>query len=231
MTAPLFLAATPRAAWSAGRPLVRALSVPDPVEICYVGAAFGDSRIVEWIMRRALARCGRRARIHALLLARGPVDRDAARRALAATHVLFLGGGDTLELVRHVQEHELGPSFVEARASARLVFGISAGACAAAPYTIGYDDAGNGRVAPCLDMGCPAPLDVHDEENDWPEMRALLELAGARPELVQEGIVLPRGAALLVRPDGSLASAGSVAAERRRLGVGGAWITSAVPGA
>jgi hypothetical protein len=229
LSAPLFLAATPRAAWTAGRPLVRALEVPDPVEICYVGAAFGDNRIVEWIVRRALARCGRRARIEALRLARGPVDKDDARRALAKAHVLFLGGGDTLELVRHVRDHDLQASFVEARSTARLVFGISAGACAAAPYTIGYDDDGRGRVAECLDMGCPAPLDVHDEENDWPEMRALLELARARPELVQEGIVLPRGAALLVRPDGSLASVGTAPAERRRLGPGGGWITTAIP--
>jgi hypothetical protein len=133
--------------------------------------------------------------------------------------------------VRHVREHDLGASFVEARATARLVFGISAGACAAAPYTIGYDEDGNGRVAECLGMGCPAPLDVHDEASDWPEMRALLELASRRPELVQEGIVLPRGAALLVRGDGALASVGSVAAERRRLGARGEWITSAIPAA
>ncbi|HZU96894.1 MAG TPA: Type 1 glutamine amidotransferase-like domain-containing protein [Planctomycetota bacterium] len=226
--APLFLAATPRAAWTAGRPLVRALEVPDPVAICYVGAAFGDNRVVDWLVRRALHRCGRRARIDALRLARGPVDLDAARRMLAGTHVLFLGGGDTIELVRRVREHDLVESFREARATARLVFGISAGACAAAPYTIGYEDGGSGRIEACLDMGCPAPLDVHDEENDWPEMRALLELARARPELAQEGIVLPRGAALLVRPDGTLASLGSALAERRRLGPGGEWITTPI---
>lgn len=188
---------------------------------CYVGAANGDAP--GWTAEGVALLEGLGLEVAAPRLSRPRLE-AGARAALDAADVLFLAGGDTVALCEHVARHGLLDAFQAAGRRARLVFGVSAGACAVAPFTIGYGDDGAPRVAPCLGMGPPGPLDVHDEADGWPELRALLELlpAGAT------GLAIPSGAALVVRPDGALCSWGRVACERRRL-VGGAWAVASVP--
>jgi hypothetical protein len=64
---------------------------------------------------------------------------------------------------------------------------------------------------------------VHDEANDWPELRALLEL---RPP-VERGLVLPTGGVALVTGGEAFALAG--APELRGLAPGGEWRVSPLP--
>jgi hypothetical protein len=81
-------------------------------------------------------------------------------------------------------------------------------------------------------MGPPLPIDVHDEGDDWPEMKILLELvAKERDGMEPVGITIPTGAALVVRPDGELLSWGKKLCEKRRIGRGGAWKVEEIPSA
>ena len=58
-----------------------------------------------------------------------------------------------------------------------------------------------------------------------------LAIASQRKDVEPVGITIPTGAALLVRPDGQLASWGKKLCEQRRLGRGGAWKIDEIPSA
>jgi hypothetical protein len=118
----------------------------------------------------------------------------------------------------------------KAAKNAFLVYGLSGGACAAGPYTIGYGDDDEPFVAPCYDMGIPFPLDVHDEKNDWPEMRGLLEIAKKDKSIKKNsGIVIPTGSALLMTKEGDLRSVGKALVEERSLDAKGNWKINTYP--
>lgn len=212
-----------------GRDLLHELlsEIPGGYRVCYLGVFMGDRK--EWgkvtidFFKKDL-----KAEVLAPRLTDDDVDVKAAKEAIESSQVLYLEGGDTVAGVSRIKELGLLKAFGVAAKKAQLVFGLSGGACAAPPYTIGYDDDGNGYVADLLAMGPPLPLDVHDEP-DWPEMRALLELVKDRKDLPQEGIVAPSGSALVVHRDGRLASRGKAPCEKRALGRGGKWKIEEIP--
>ena len=205
----------------AGRALLAALlGDPTGLRACYVGGAHGDD---PGFTKREVSRLEELGlTVVAPRLSDPALDRAAASAAIAEADLLYLAGGDTVVLCDFVREHDLLPAFSTALSRARLVYGVSGGTCAMAPYTIGYRDDDAPYVATCLGLGAPLPLDVHDEAEDWPELRALLELVADQPDAA--GIAIPSGAALIVEPDGSLTSYGRHGCERRRLDGAGAWI-------
>lgn len=189
---------------------------------CVLGAAHGDDPRRLRLMTSGLSkRLG--CDVSAPRLTDPGLDVAAARRAIEAAGVLYLDGGDTLHLVEAVRARGLDDALAKAARDARLIYGLSAGACAVAPYTVGYDDDGAPRVARCLELGVPWPADVHDEDDDWPEMRTLLEL---RPP-GDRGLVVPTGGAVLMDGVDTWALAG--AAELRWLEEGGRWGVERLP--
>lgn len=221
MTARCFLTAQAHMGDKKGRALLAALlGDATALRACYIGGAHGDDpgftkREVTQLQALGLT-------VVAPRLSDPSLDRAAAAAAIAEADLLYLAGGDTVVLCDAVRDHDLGAAFAAAHAHARLVYGVSGGTCAMAPYTIGYRDDDTPCVAACLGLGAPLPLDVHDEAEDWPELRALLELVQDRPDAA--GIAIPSGAALIVEADGSLTSYGRRGCERRRLDAAGAWI-------
>src|SRR5581483_8121210 len=146
----------------AGRDLLVQLLADAPAgyRVCYIGAAMGDKR--EWgkVTLDFFKKDLKVKDVAAPRLTDKKLDVAAAREAIENSHVLYLDGGDTVECVRHARERGVLESFGVAAKNARLVFGLSGGACAAAPYTIGYGDDDEPYIADCLAMGCPLPLDV-----------------------------------------------------------------------
>ena len=142
--------------------------------------------------------------------------------------LLFLDGGDTVGLVAHARARGLHEVFAEAARGAIVAAGVSAGSCAVAPFTIGYDEKEQAHVAPCFAMSFPVPLDVHSEDDDWSEMRALLELVRGEPGLPQAGIVVPTKSALVLTADGKCHSRGKALCERRALTTDGVWQVEAI---
>jgi hypothetical protein len=230
MAATFYLSATWHPGDRAGRRFLQALlaRLGRRPRICYIGAPHGDHPA--WTRKTCefLAKGG--ARVDAPELAGTDVDVAAARSALRNADLLYLDGGDTVEFVRHVERHRLRAAFAAAAQRCRFVFGLSGGACAAAPFTIGYGDGDEPYVATCLRIGSPWPLDVHDEGEDWPELRALLRLAAKDPKVRRRaGIAIPTGSALVVAGDGKLGSLGRVPCELRALGPRGRWQVSPIP--
>jgi hypothetical protein len=204
----------------AGQALLREIAgrIGKPFRACHVGCFHDDTPSWNQVTVDFLTRLG--ARCEAPRLSDPALDIARAREALEGADLLYLDGGDTVAGVEHIRARGLLDAVRESAARARFVFGLSGGACAAGPYTIGYRDDGAAYVAPCLDLGPPLPLDVHDEEHDWPEMRALLEL---RPPQ-RAGLVIPTGGVLRVEQQGrELASLALPLVERRELADDGGW--------
>ncbi|MCC7011056.1 MAG: Type 1 glutamine amidotransferase-like domain-containing protein [Planctomycetes bacterium] len=220
MSAELYLCANHNPRNRAGQTLLRRLAdrLPRPFRACHVGAFHGDHR--EWARTTVEFLTGLGATCAAPRLSDPLIDVDRARAEIESADLLYLDGGDTVAGVELVRARGLLDAFAVAAQRARFVVGLSGGACAAGPYTIGYRDDGSAYVAPCLDMGAPLPLDVHDEGDDWPEMRALLELAPPEPR----GLVIPTHGVLHVTNRGrELASLGEPLVERRSIARDGSW--------
>lgn len=220
MSAVLFLCANHNSKNRAGQTLLRELAdgIGRPFRACHVGCFHDDTPAWTKVSVDFLTSLG--ATCSAPRLSDPQLDVRRAREALESADLVYLDGGDTVAGVEHIRARGLADAFTKAAANARFIFGLSGGACAAGPYTIGYSDDGSPYVAPCLDLGPPLPLDVHDEQADWPEMRALLELKPPQPA----GLVIPTNAVLRVAERGAeLASVGKPAVERRTLDARGRW--------
>lgn len=193
-----------------------------PLRACALGAAHGDDpERMQEIAAGLEALLGGPCATPALSDPR--LARGEALTALERADVLYLDGGDTLALVRAVEAHGLLEPLRAAARAARLVAGLSAGAAAAGPFTNGWDEAGTvAHRAACLELGCPWPVDVHDEDDDWPEARALLEVLAREGEAAAQVLVIPTGGAVLL-DEGGLRSLGAPPCQLRRLGPGGAW--------
>lgn len=223
MTALLLLASdAPHSAPGRER-LRRALGpLGGPLRACALGAAHGDDpqRMQEVAAGLSALLGGPCA---APALSDPHLPRAAALAALEQADVLYLDGGDTLALVRAVEAHGLLAPLRAAARAARLVVGLSAGAAAAGPFTNGWDETGTvAHRVPCLELGFPFPVDVHDEEDDWPEARALLEVLAREGEPAGQVLVIPTGGAVLLDERG-LRGLGAPPCQLRRLGAGGAW--------
>ncbi len=225
MTALFALAATSHASNKAGQKLIAKLleGAPKGWRVCYVGAAHDDRAAWGLQAQQHFARTYK-VEVLAPKLSDPKCDVTFAREAIETAEVLYLDGGDTVQCVEHARARGVLASFKKAAKNAFLIYGLSGGACAAAPYTIGYDDEGNGYVADCFDMGIDHPLDVHDEP-DWPEMRALLELDPPK----KSGIVIPSGSVLIATAKGKLHSVGKDPVELRRLDKKGEWRIEELP--
>lgn len=222
MTARLFLAASSHSGNKSGQELLTGIlaGFAKGFPACFLGAFHDDDP--KWSKRTTdfLTKLG--AKVSAPRLSDPDLDVAVAEAAIRGAEFLYLDGGDTVAGIAHVTARGLGAALGAAAKHAKVIFGLSGGACAAGPFTIGYDDEDAAYVAPCLGLGAPAPLDVHDE-TEWPEMRALLELVAKQRGPMREGIVIPTNAVLVVEPDGTLRSHGKLACERRSLAKDGTW--------
>jgi cyanophycinase-like exopeptidase len=225
MAATFHLSASHHSGTRAGQRLLAELAAPlgKSFRACHVGVFHGDDRAFAKVTVEVLRGLG--ATCESPRLSDRNVDVAAARRAIEGADLLYLDGGDTVAGVERIRELDLVEAFRRAARSARVVYGLSGGACAAGPYTIGYRDSGEAYVAECLDLGVPLPLDVHDEKHDWPELRALLELKPRQ----REGIAIPTKAVLVVPPRGELSSRGEPLCELRRLARNGRWHVEEIP--
>ncbi len=224
MTAVLFLCASHNSKSRAGQALLRELAerVGRTFRACHIGCFHDDTPAWTKVTVDFLASLG--ADCAAPRLSDPRLDVARARASIEEADFVYLDGGDTVAGVEHIRARGLVDALARSREQAQFIFGLSGGACAAGPYTIGYrgDD---GYVAPCLDLGPPLPLDVHDEQADWPEMRALLELGPPHPA----GLVIPTNGVLRVASRGAeLTSVGRPPVERRELTGDGRWIISAI---
>jgi peptidase E len=180
---------------------LRTSGVARPRVAC-VGAANGDH---PGFFRR-MAELFKAAGAGAFDLAPTVPATDRARTVLARADAIFMSGGDVAAGVEALRKAGLVPLLAERHAAGVPFVGLSAGSIMLGRQWIAWADPDDDTTAAPFDCLGFAPLlcDTHAEEDDWAELRALLELQppGTR------GYGITSRAMLRVHPDGRTEAVG-----------------------
>lgn len=173
-------------------------------EVAYIGAASNDNRVFfKWINVMLKKAGAGNVRLAALASARA--DLAKARQLLQGADLIFVSGGDVEAGMNVLARTGFSEMLRELHQAGKPFIGLSAGSIMLARCWVRWPDAGNDAAAetfPCLGLA-PLLCDTHAEKENWQELMALLRLSGA-----EAGYGIPAGAALRVKPDGSLSALG-----------------------
>ena len=198
--------------------------------VAYIGTASSDNKEFFLMLSQILMTAGA-GNVTLVPIVRR-FDPAKSRNILLSSDVVFISGGDVDLGMKYLRKRNLIPFFRELYQVGKLFCGISAGAillCRNWMHWRDPDDDGTVELLDCLGFA-PLLCDVHDEEDDWMEIKRLL---GFFPQGTV-GYGIPAEGALRVSPNGKIASLGSAsvrfikkantisisknnAAERRRL--------------
>jgi cyanophycinase len=169
--------------------------------VAWIGAASGDQR--GWFERTAAA-LGQRygADVRFARSVPGPgFDPDETRRLVDAARVIYVAGGDVAVLAERMRALGLDEQIRRRHREGAVLVGVSAGAIGLTRYWVQFpDDDDTARPTRFACIGAlDLAVDVHDEESDWEELRALLAVwAAEEPNAVVDAYGIPRGGALEV---------------------------------
>ncbi len=200
---PIFLiAGDPRSRRAGTDPLLRTVfdhcGVSSP-SIAYIGAASGDDRHFFTMVAGAFTNSG--AGDVKLVTTVRQFARRSFENVCVAADAVFFSGGDVDVGMNVVTRHRLAPFLSELYHGGKFFFGISAGSIMLARAWVRFRDGDDtvGELFPCLgiaDILC----DVHDEEENWGELRSLLKLSSNS----SIGYGIRAGSAIRVDPDGTI---------------------------
>lgn len=172
--------------------------------VACVGAANGDHPGFFHRMGALFKAAG--ARAFELAPTAAPAAIDRARAVLARADAIFISGGDVAAGMETLRAADLVPLLAERHAAGVPFIGLSAGSIMLSRQWIAWSDPDDDATAAPFDCLGFAPLlcDTHAEEDDWNELRALLEFQqpGTR------GYGITSRAMLRVHPDGRTESIG-----------------------
>jgi hypothetical protein len=180
---------------------------PSRARVAWIGAASNDSpasfaRTATVLRERYGADVA-----HARTVPAPDVDLAATRQLIEEADLLYLGGGDVALLAERLRVLALDEPIRRRHADGAVVVGISAGAIGLSRYWLRFpdeDDETDLRPSRFACIGAvDLAVDVHDEDSDWEELRALLDVwAADEPDAVVEAWGIPTGGALEVGPSG-----------------------------
>jgi len=208
--APIFLLAGGRG--------VRTRKGPDPTlqlvfsrtgnrkpNIAYVGAASEDNAEFRLWIAGLLQKSGAGKVTLAPLCGRHG-DLGKAKKVLETSDLVFISGGDVEGGMQVLREKEMNGFLQRLYREGKPFFGTSAGSIMLARQWIRWenpDDDASASLFNCLGLA-PVLCDTHAEDDDWEELKALIGLSPTGT--IGHGIV--SGAALMVRPDGTVSAMG-----------------------
>ncbi len=186
------------------RAVIEATGIPEP-RVAYVGAASGDNAAFRVMIAGMLKKAGAGEVVLAPLCGRR-ADPVRARAVLSSADLVLISGGDVEEGMKVLARQRMIPFLRGLRGAGKRFFGLSAGSIMLAHEWVRWkdphDDA-SAELFPCLGFA-PVLCDTHGEADGWSELKAALAL---RPTGAT-GYGIVSGAALVVRPDGSLSALG-----------------------
>jgi cyanophycinase-like exopeptidase len=194
---------------------LRETGKPSPA-VGYIGTANDDDARFLGFMKSEMAQAGAGSINHAVLTPRR-ADVKKAQEILAASDIIFVGGGDVERGMEVLAEKNMCDFILQLYRQGKPFFGVSAGSIMMAKEWVRWrdpDDDATAEIFPCLGVA-PVLCDTHAEDDDWQEIKALLALEKDGTE----GYGITSGSAIKVFPDAKVAALGGpVAHYVRRAG-------------
>ena len=185
--------------------------------VAYVGTASGDDAAFRLWFTRLFQNAGAGEVTLAPLCGRRG-NPGKAKTVLEASDLVFISGGDVEEGMRILEEKGMTGFLRRLHRSGKLFFGTSAGSIMLSRKWVRWRDPHDDQsteLFACLGV-TPILCDTHSEDDDWGELKALLELSPTGT--IAYGIVT--GSAIVVEPDGTVSALGGEV-DRFRRGAGG----------
>jgi len=173
--------------------------------VAYIGTANSDNKEFFLMLKQIIMDAGAGSVTLVPIVRR--FDQDKVNDILLASDVVFISGGDVELGMKYLRTRNLVTLFRKLYDRGKLFCGISAEAimlCRNWMHWRDPDDDGTVELLDCLGFA-PLLCDVHDEEDDWMEMKRLL---GFFPKGTI-GYGIPAEGALRVAPNGKITTIGS----------------------
>jgi cyanophycinase len=185
---------------------------PKTPSVAWIGAAHGDT---PGGFERTAALLAKRYGAKVLHAHAGAAEE--AQRIVSGADFVYLGGGDVRLLTERLRAAGLDETIRRRHADGAVVLGVSAGAIGLTPAWIDFPEEDGPPVRFACLGAVPIAVDVHDEESDWEELRALLAVwAAEHPDAVVDAYGIPTGGALELDSAGVVTTLGR-ASRRLRL--------------
>jgi hypothetical protein len=167
------------------------MDAPDP-KAAYIGASNGDKPEFYSLFRAAMEGIG----LHSCrLIPSFPTKED--RDFLVAADLVLLAGGDVETGWKVFEQNGIKELIPQKRYDGTVLIGISAGAI---QLGLGALQGSASMKKLSLFQFAPFYVGAHEEESEWWNLRALVNLAGDG----SRGIGIPGGGGMVFSPDGSL---------------------------
>jgi len=165
--------------------------------VAYVGAASNDDASFFAMIRDAVDASARSVRMVHAKLATPRASASAARMLLEECDLVFVSGRDVEHGMRVLGNKDMVRPLRSLAGAGKPMFGISAGSLMLAREWVRFpdDDSSKAELFPCLGIA-PLHVDAHAEEEDWSELRVLVDLLRRRGDPRPMGHGLTRGGAL-----------------------------------
>ncbi|MGV8059577.1 MAG: Type 1 glutamine amidotransferase-like domain-containing protein [Smithellaceae bacterium] len=177
---------------------------PKPT-VAYIGTASDDDRTFFNMINSMLIVAG--AAYVTLVPIVKRFDRTRAEAILTACDLIFLSGGEVARGMEFLKKRSLIPFLTSLYKSGKPFCGVSAGSIMLCCNWMRWRDENDDNTVELMDCLGFAPLlcDVHEEDDDWEEMKRLLSFFPAGTK----GYGIPAGGALHVTPTGKVTSLGA----------------------
>jgi peptidase E len=170
----------------------------------YVGSASNDNAGFFAMIKGALALGTGVARMRMVKTASPRASASDARALLEECDLVFVSGGDVDHGMKVLREKDLVKPIKELAKAGKPMFGISAGSLMLARDWVRFPDTHPSEpvLFPCLGIA-PLHADAHAEEDNWDELRVLVDLVRRRGDEEPLGYGLTRKGGLRIDVDAS----------------------------
>ena len=188
--------------------------------VAYVGAASNDNAGFFTMIRTAACVGTSAPRMKMAKLASPRASASEARALLEECDLVFVSGGDVEHGMNVLRDRDMVKPLRALAAAGKPMFGISAGSLMLARDWVSFPvgDEANPMLFPCLGIA-PLHADAHSEEDDWAELRVLVDLLRRRGDAEPLGYGLTRKGGVHVEIDGAGAKVTAIGTDVPRIGV------------
>jgi hypothetical protein len=180
-------------------------------------------------MIRAAVSSGTSARLKMAKLASSRASASDARALLEGCDLVFVSGGDVDHGMNVLHEKNMVKPLRALASQGKPMFGLSAGSLMLARDWVRFPEKeSKPELFPCLGIA-PLHADAHAEDEDWAELRVLVDLLRVRGDAEPFGYGLTRKGGLRIEIDADRAKVTAMGTPIPRVGVRRDKVTDLAP--